>query len=66
MPFALGAAPLHPETTTAYQVLSAPDGPFYFSGDYLSHLGNWQEAALSSAQRTMMALDAHRRGSYRA
>jgi monoamine oxidase len=66
MPFALGAAPLHPETTTAYHVLSAPDGPFYFSGDYLSHLGNWQEAALSSAQRTMMALDAHRRGAHRA
>ena len=63
VPFALGAAPLHPESTTAFEVLSQPDGPFYFSGDYLSHLGNWQEAALSSAQRTMLALDAHRRGS---
>jgi monoamine oxidase len=59
VPFALGAAPLNPDTTAAYQVLGKPDGPFYFAGDYLSHIGNWQEAALSSAQRTMTALDAH-------
>jgi monoamine oxidase len=63
VPFAEGAAPIQPDQTSAYQVLAQPDGPFYFAGDYLSHIGNWQEAALSSAQRTMVALDLHCRAS---
>jgi monoamine oxidase len=58
MPYAEGAAPLNPEETSAFTVLARPDGPFYFSGDYLSHIGNWQEAALSSAQATLSDLNA--------
>jgi monoamine oxidase len=62
MPFALGAAPLlTPDNTSSYETLSSADGPIYFAGDYLSHVGNWQEAALSSTQKTLAALNGHRR-----
>lgn len=62
MPFALGAAPRYAEDQGAvFDQLLQPDGPFYFSGDYCSKIGNWQEAALSSAQRTMTLLDSRRR-----
>jgi monoamine oxidase len=29
-----------------YAVLSEPDGPFYFAGEHLSHVGAWQEGAI--------------------
>ena len=61
IPFALGAAPLDAPSAVAFKVLSRPDGPFFFTGDYLSHLGNWQEASLSSAHRTLSLLDERRR-----
>jgi len=62
MPFALGAAPLYaPGQTAEHDLLSKPDGPFYFTGDFLSHIGNWQEASLSSAQRVIAMLDARQR-----
>ena len=62
IPFALGAAPLDAPSAVAFKVLSQPDGPVFFTGDYLSHLGNWQEASLSSAHRTLSLLDEARRG----
>jgi monoamine oxidase len=46
-----------------YTQLSAPDGPFYFAGEHLSHVGAWQQGALLSAQRVIGQLDArHRQG----
>ncbi|MFI4934129.1 MAG: flavin monoamine oxidase family protein [Caulobacterales bacterium] len=46
-----------------YSLLSQPDGPIYFAGEYLSHVGAWQEGAIRSAHRTVALLDAaHRQG----
>jgi monoamine oxidase len=46
-----------------YDLLSQPDGPIYFAGDYLAHVGAWQEGAMRSAHRTIVMLDAaHRKG----
>jgi len=42
-------------------VLSEPDGPFYFAGEHLSHVGAWQEGAILSARRTINMMDKHRR-----
>lgn len=47
-----------------YPLLSEPDGPIYFAGDYLARVGAWQEGAMRSAHRTIVMLDAaHRKGS---
>jgi|KBSSwiStaDraftv2_1062776.scaffolds.fasta_scaffold28355_4 monoamine oxidase len=46
-----------------YALLNEPDGPFWFAGEYLSHVGAWQEGAIRSAHRTAARLDArHRAG----
>jgi len=46
-----------------YALLSEPDGPIWFAGEYLSHVGAWQEGAIRSAHRTAALLDArHRAG----
>ena len=46
-----------------YPLLSQPDGPIYFAGDYLARVGAWQEGAIRSAHRTIVMLDAaHRKG----
>jgi monoamine oxidase len=46
-----------------YALLGQPDGPIYFAGEYLSHVGAWQEGAIRSAHRTIVMLDAaHRKG----
>ena len=44
-----------------YALLSEPDGPFYFAGEHLSHIGAWQEGAILSARRTINMIDKHRR-----
>jgi monoamine oxidase len=44
-----------------YAVLSAPDGPYHFAGEHLSHVGAWQEGAMLSARRTINMIDQHRR-----
>jgi monoamine oxidase len=50
-------------TDPRYTLLSQPDGPVYFAGEHLSHVGAWQQGALLSAQRTIAQLDArHRQG----
>ncbi len=46
-----------------YALLSDADGPFWFAGEHLSHVGAWQQGAFASAHRTVRALDArHRAG----
>ena len=45
-----------------YELLNQPDGPFYFAGEHLSHVGAWQEGAVLSARRAIAMIDAHRRG----
>jgi monoamine oxidase len=42
-----------------YALLSDPDGPFYFAGEHLSHVGAWQEGAILSAHRAVRAIDQH-------
>jgi monoamine oxidase len=44
-----------------YRLLNAPDGPFYFAGEHLSHVGAWQEGAILSARRAIGLIDQHRR-----
>jgi len=44
-----------------YALLDTPDGPFYFAGEHLSHIGGWQEGAILSAHRAVRAIDKHRR-----
>jgi monoamine oxidase len=44
-----------------YTLLSEPDGPFYFAGEHLSHVGAWQEGAILSAHRAVRAIDSHHR-----
>jgi len=44
-----------------YAVLSEPDGPFYFAGEHLSHVGQWQEGAILAARRAINMMDKHRR-----
>ncbi len=43
----------------AMRVLGQPDGPFYFAGDWLSHLNAWQAGAFVSTHRALREL--HRR-----
>jgi monoamine oxidase len=46
-----------------YHLLGQPDGPIHFAGEYLSHVGAWQEGAIRSAHRAIVMLDAqHRKG----
>ncbi len=42
--------------TQMQRVLGEPDGPFYFSGDWLSHLNAWQAGAFVSAHRVCRQL----------
>jgi monoamine oxidase len=36
-----------------YTLLSGADGPFYFAGEHLSHVGAWQQGAFVSAHRVV-------------
>jgi monoamine oxidase len=46
-----------------YHLLGQPDGPIHFAGEYLSHVGAWQEGAIRAAHRAIVMLDAqHRKG----
>jgi len=44
-----------------YALLNRPDGPFYFAGEHLSHVGAWQEGAILSARRAIGMIEEHRR-----
>jgi monoamine oxidase len=62
VPYTLGiAARYATDDDPNYAVLSASDGPFYFAGEHLSHVGAWQEGAILSARRAINMLDKHRR-----
>jgi monoamine oxidase len=62
VPYSLGIAARYPtDHDDAYNLLGQPDGPFYFAGEHLSHVGAWQEGAILSAQRAIAAIDVHRR-----
>jgi monoamine oxidase len=61
VPYSLGAAPeYHAGQEGLFATLSQPDGPFYFGGDAVSRVGNWQEATLAGTRRAINMLDAHR------
>jgi monoamine oxidase len=62
VPYSLGIAARYPtDHDPNYAVLAEPDGPFYFAGEHLSHVGAWQEGAMLSARRAINMLDKHRR-----
>jgi monoamine oxidase len=62
VPYSLGIAARYAnDRDPNYAVLSEPDGPFYFAGEHLSHVGAWQEGAILSARRAINALDRRRR-----
>jgi monoamine oxidase len=58
VPYTLGIAANWKEGQEAlYSLLGEPDGPFYFAGEHLSHVGAWQEGAILSAHRAIRMLD---------
>jgi monoamine oxidase len=62
VPYSLGnTARWKPGQEQLYTLLDTPDGPFYFAGEHLSHIGGWQEGAILSAHRAVRAIDKHRR-----
>ena len=62
VPYTLGfSARYHTKQDGNYAVLGEPDGPFYFAGEHLSHVGAWQEGAILSARRAINMIDQHRR-----
>jgi monoamine oxidase len=65
VPYSLGiAARYKTDRDPNYAVLSEPDGPFYFAGEHLSHVGAWQEGAMLSARRAINMMDKHRRAQH--
>jgi monoamine oxidase len=53
-PYSLGLeADIASEDPAAYALLSEADGPYYFAGEHLSHVGAWQQGAFLSAHRTV-------------
>jgi monoamine oxidase len=62
VPYSLGIAARYTSDQDGnYAALSEPDGPFYFAGEHLSHIGAWQEGAMLSARRAINMIDRHRR-----
>jgi monoamine oxidase len=62
VPYSLGiGARYQTDHDSNYQALGEPDGPFYFAGEHLSHIGAWQEGAMLSARRAINMMDKHRR-----
>ena len=62
IPYTYGFAALwQSDDDSRYALLNTPDGPFYFAGEHLSHVGAWQEGAILSARRAIGLIDQHRR-----
>jgi monoamine oxidase len=62
VPYTLGiAARWQDGQEELYKLLGTADGPFYFAGEHLSHVGAWQEGAMLSAHRAVRAIGEHRR-----
>ena len=61
IPYSLGGWGEWPGDTREkhYARLNQPDGPFYFAGEHLTHLGGWMAGAFTSAQKVCGEL--HRR-----
>jgi len=54
IPYSQGlASDLAHADPAAYDLLSQADGPYYFAGDYLSHIASWQQGAFCSAHRAV-------------
>ncbi len=65
VPYSLGIAARYKIARDPnYATLSEADGPFYFAGEHLSHVGAWQEGAMLSARRAINMLDKHRRAQH--
>jgi monoamine oxidase len=65
VPYSLGIrAFFGADQEQAYALLNEPDGPFYFAGEHLSHVGAWQEGAILSARRAINMIDKHRRAQH--
>jgi monoamine oxidase len=62
VPYTLGIAARYQHQDAEYRLLNEPDGPFYFAGEHLSHIGAWQEGAVLSARRAINMIDGRRRG----
>jgi monoamine oxidase len=61
VPHSLGAAPeYHAGQENVFATLCQPDGPFYFGGDAVSRIGNWQEATIAGTRRALNLIEAHR------
>ena len=62
-PYSLGIEyPMAEEDPEGYALLSRGDGPIYFAGEHLSHVGAWQQGAFVSAHHAIAQLDAAHRG----
>ncbi len=62
MPYSLGiTARFRADQESEYALLNTPDGPFYFAGEHLAHVGAWQEGAILSARHAIHMIDQHRR-----
>jgi monoamine oxidase len=62
VPYTYGIAARWPnDADPRYALLNKPDGPFYFAGEHLSHVGAWQEGAILSAWHAIGLIDQHRR-----
>lgn len=54
MPYSFGLESEMPDSNPDdYALLGQNDGPFYFAGEHLSHVGAWQQGAFVSAHRTV-------------
>jgi monoamine oxidase len=63
VPYTYGIAARWPDDDDPrYALLNQPDGPFYFAGEHLSHVGAWQEGAILSSRRAIALIDQKRRG----
>jgi len=61
VPYSLGiGARYRTDHDGNYAVLGEPDGPFYFAGEHLSHVGPWQEGAILAARRAIGMMDRQR------
>ncbi|WP_395945431.1 flavin monoamine oxidase family protein [Brevundimonas sp.] len=54
IPYSKGiAAHMAATDAEAYDLMTAPEGPFIFAGEHLSHVGAWQQGAFVSAWRAV-------------
>ena len=59
MPFSGGLeSEMATDNPADYTLLGDADGPFYFAGEHLSHVGAWQQGAFVSAHRAVNQINA--------